>query len=110
MDNRTIDEIRENETKLITEIKQLEQENRKLKKQCCERTDCSGRICNSKQYDSLVQRIENQQKEFIEWLKREIKSSEIYDTYINGMRFNSAQKGIYQDVLQNYKEIIGGKE
>ena len=29
MDNRTIEEIRENETKLITEIKKLEQKNQK---------------------------------------------------------------------------------
>lgn len=33
MDNRTIEEIRENETKLITEIKKLEQENQELKSQ-----------------------------------------------------------------------------
>ena len=31
MDNRTIEEVRENETKLIDEIKQLEQENKKYK-------------------------------------------------------------------------------
>lgn len=32
MDNRTIEEVRENETKLIDEIKQLEKENKKYKK------------------------------------------------------------------------------
>ena len=31
MDNRTIEEVRENETELIYEIKQLEQENQKYK-------------------------------------------------------------------------------
>ena len=31
MDNRTIEEVRENETKLIDEIKQLEKENKKYK-------------------------------------------------------------------------------
>ena len=31
MDNRKIEEIRENETKLIDEIKQLEKENQKYK-------------------------------------------------------------------------------
>ena len=31
MDNRTIEEVRENETKLIDEIKQLEWENQKYK-------------------------------------------------------------------------------
>lgn len=33
MDNRTIEEVRENETKLISEIKQSEEENQELKKQ-----------------------------------------------------------------------------
>lgn len=33
MDNRTINEVRKNETRLIIEIKQLEQENQGLKKQ-----------------------------------------------------------------------------
>lgn len=47
----------------------LEKENKELKKQLencyCNRTDCSSRIKDSKKYDSLVQKIENQQKEFI---------------------------------------------
>lgn len=50
---------------------------------------------------------ETKQKEFIKWLEKEIKSSEICDIYVNGMRFNSAQKRMYQDVLSKYKEIIG---
>ena len=33
MDNRTIEEVRENETKLIDEIKQLEKENQKYKEE-----------------------------------------------------------------------------
>ena len=33
MDNRTIDEVRKNETKLIDEIKQLEKENKKYKEE-----------------------------------------------------------------------------
>ena len=45
----------------------LEQDNAELKKQfenCyCNRTDCSGRIKDSKVYDSLVQKVETQQKE-----------------------------------------------
>lgn len=48
MDNRKIEEIRENETKLIDEIKQLEKENQELK---------------------------NQQKKFIEWLEYELGTS-----------------------------------
>ena len=36
----------------------LMKENKQLKKQYCERTDCSGRIKDSKKYDSLQQRID----------------------------------------------------
>ena len=39
MDNRKIEEIRENETKLIDEIKQLEKENQKLKSQLQQRDE-----------------------------------------------------------------------
>ena len=53
-------------------IMNLQRENEKLKKQLencyCNRTDCSGRIKDNKQYDSLVQKVESQQKEFIEYL------------------------------------------
>lgn len=46
--------------------KQLEYQLKELKKQLeecyCNRTDCSGRIKNSKVYNSLVQKVENQQK------------------------------------------------
>ena len=53
------------------EYKQLQQENQELNKQLencyCNRTDCSARIKDSKQYDSLVQKIENQQKEVMEY-------------------------------------------
>lgn len=73
----------------------LEQDNAELKKQLeekdilikqcelsvsnvmdcyCERTDCSGRIKDSKVYDSLVQKVETQQKEFIKYLEDYINS------------------------------------
>ena len=50
----------------------------------------------------------SQQKEFIEYLKSEIKNSDICDVYVHGMKFNSAEKMIYKDILSKYKEIIGG--
>ena len=47
-------------------IGNLQRENQELKKQLencyCNRTDCSSRIKDSKQYDSLVQTVESQQK------------------------------------------------
>ena len=74
----------------------LVKENQELKKQLencyCNRTDCSGRIKDSKQYDSLVQRVENQQKEFIKFLEDNYK--ETHDIW-------------YIKILQKYKDIIG---
>ena len=69
---------------------------KELKKQYCERTDCSGRIKASKQYDSLVQRVDNQQKEFIEWLEDMLVSELDIFTVVRVC-----------DVLSKYKEIIG---
>ena len=40
---------------LEQQIKKLKQENGNLKKQYCERTDCSGRIGNSKKIEELQQ-------------------------------------------------------
>lgn len=42
-------------------------ENEQLKKQYCERTDCAGRIGNSKK----VEQLQNNWNELKEWLKRE---------------------------------------
>lgn len=70
-----------------------------LKKQLencyCNRTDCSGRIKDSKVYDSLVQKVATQQKEFIKLLE-------------GNMRFApEPRKGLLKDILNKYKEIIG---
>lgn len=43
----------------------LQQENKQLKECYCNRTDCSGRIKNSREYDSLYQKY-NKQKEAID--------------------------------------------
>ena len=51
-----------------------------------------------------------QQKEFINYLESEIKNSDICDVYVHGMKFNSAEKMIYKDILSKYKEIIGVKD
>ena len=92
----------------------LLEENQELKKQYCERTDCSGRIKDSKQYDSLVQRVDNQQKEFIEWLENKIKYWEEQEQQwlnLGFMKFGGEanNKIIFKKILSKYKEIIGGK-
>ena len=102
-----------------------ERDNQELKKQLencyCNRTDCVGRIKDSKLYDSLVQKIENQQQEFIEWLEKEIEAIEnklnrynelakqgketdfeYYESIIDERKFD-----IYMKTLRKYKEIVG---
>lgn len=96
---------------LQPKIDELKKENQELKKQLencyCNRTDCSSRIKNSKKYDSLVQKVENQQKEFIKWLESEIKACELTCDLI--FNHNKEMK-IYKEILSKYKEIIGDKE
>ena len=60
---------------IISPVLEENQESKKQLENCyCNRTDCSGRIKDSKVYDSLVQKVETQQKEFIKYLEDEIKS------------------------------------
>ena len=109
-------------------IMNLQAKNQELKKQLencyCNRTDCSSRIKDSKQYDSLVQKIENQQKEFIEYLESEIKIVEDkivkYDELLmNGKEtdidyyesmINKGMSDACKEILSKYKEIIGDKD
>lgn len=89
------------------ELKKQLEEKDTLVKQCeisvtnvmdcyCERTDCSSRIKDSKKYDSLVQKIENQQQEFIDYLEDMLDSDNDIFSVIR-----------VKDVLNKYKEIIG---
>ena len=87
----------------------LIKENQELKKQLencyCNRTDCIGRIKDSKQYDSLEQKVEKQQKEFIKWLENgieKVKNTEFLDE-----RIQRAGLIAYNRCLQKYKKIIG---
>lgn len=70
----------------------------------CERTDCSGRIKDSKVYDSLEQKIETQQKEFINYLENEIQKKREKSATLTAYRRNVVP---LQQCLQKYKEIIG---
>lgn len=96
-------------------IKELLKENQVLKKQLencyCNRTDCSARIKDSKQYDSLVQKVENKQKAFMKLLENKI------DTLTQGKEtFADLDKGeavVLMElamILEEYKEIVGCKE
>lgn len=92
----------------INLLMEKEREIKKLKKQLDELQTLYNNMfkchCNRVQVETLL----SQQKEFIEWLENEIKNSDICDVYVHGMKFNSAEKMIYKDILSKYKEIIGG--
>lgn len=84
----------------------VKDENQELKKQLencyCNRTDCSSRIKDSKKYDSLVQKVETQQKEFIKYLEDEKDRLSGTCDIICVSKFDEAD-----DNLQEYKRIIG---
>lgn len=68
----------------------------------CNRTDCSGRIKDSKVYDSLFQKVETQQKEFLKYLEDEKDRLSGTCDIICVSKFEEAD-----DNLQEYKRIIG---
>lgn len=112
------DMVSEEYTSLLKENQELKkqlEEKDILIKQCelsvsnvmdcyCERTDCSGRIKDSKVYDSLEQKIETQQKEFINYLENEIQKKREKSATLTAYRRNVVP---LQQCLQKYKSIIG---
>ena len=84
----------------------LVKENQELKKQVEEYENIA---CNWKdsclENAGKIEKLENQQKEFISYLENEIKSSLALDT-IN----KQTAMHIYSTALRKYKSIIGGKE
>ena len=97
------------------DVENLRLENQGLKKQLencyCNRTDCSGRIKDNKQYDSLMQKVESQQKKFIEYLEDYIEVLKSQQENVNGLDILEEETlFILEETLEKYKEIIGGKE
>lgn len=129
---RTLKELKENpdnvfnylelQKKYNTVLKdktKLQGENQELKNQLencyCNRTDCSSRIKDSKKYDSLVQKVEKQQKEFIEWLESEIERIPTLTTFFynrEGHYISETEVMLKEakKVYKKYKEIIGVKD
>lgn len=71
------------------EIKQLQLENEKLKSCYCNRTDCSGRIKNSKNYDSLQEKV-----------NRAIEYIEVQDNFVDYKDYQNNCIGELYDLLQ----------
>ena len=130
-DKNALNEMIDYYDDLFDEMSNWREEAKDLKKQLeycyCNRTDCSSRIKDSKVYDSLVQKVENQQKEFISYLENEIDicdgfldtvKSDLQEipygvisagkTYITTrIKENETAHKVYKEVLKKYKEIIG---
>lgn len=105
------------------ELREYAEENEKLKKQLEELMTGKRPIISPYHGDAYItremeyqerKRLEKQQQKFINWLKRKlfILSDEMVKLAI-GMCNTDYQKTklkIYQEVLQKYKEIVGGKD
>lgn len=93
-------------------IKRLQQENQELKKQLekCSKINIADHKYASKCEDKVIT-MENQQKEFIEWLEIRIKDRDkvrkMHELYSLSEERLSSQYFILQDVLSKYKEIVG---
>lgn len=105
-------ELNKDNELLMSYNQALLKKNQELKKQLnncyCNRTDCVGRIKDSKVYDSLEQKVETQQKEFIKYLES-WKENEKY-CYLASSPIDRCRKDIYEEILKKYKEIIGGSD
>ena len=90
-------------------IEQLQKENQQLKEYINKYKRLGFKHLNDK-----CNKLENQQKEFIEHLEDEIKRINPKELDIGelNLRLNDikfTQYLIYKEILQKYKEIIGGK-
>lgn len=103
---------------LINKLYSIEKENEKLKKQLENKYEKVGTLTSELLYEENTKLI-NQQKEFINYLQKEINQ---YTTHIEAIDSvctsiyssdydNSKIKlAIYKEILQKYKEIVNGSE
>lgn len=87
---------------------ELTKENQKLKQQfenCyCNRTDCGARIKDSKVYYSLVQKVDNKQKEFADYLKKRQKEvCDVIGTYGTNTDYLYGKKDILDEISEEYR-------
>ena len=104
---------------IIEDYEKLQQETEKLKKQYCERTDCGGRIGNSKK----VEELQNENKQMKDnwnklkvWLANEIIYCKHTTHWDVRDKIEELERGVsdvedifdeINEILQKYREIIG---
>ena len=85
---------------------ELQEENNQLKEQYCERTDCSGRLGNSRKVERLIQEnnlLKQQRQELRSWLEEYKENSYGLGSYETGI------SDALGDVLNKLNELEGGK-
>ena len=104
-------ETEEQAFEFLKYIKNLQQENQELKKQLEEKENIA---CNWKdsclENTGKIEKLENQQKEFIEYLEDLIKQNEtVVEVSKYGLPKNCSKLLIdfYKEILSKYREIIG---
>ena len=117
MNNRTLEEVRKNETKLIEEIKSLEKQLEYLRsgeyynqlrfeRDMLQNVVDNGEVSKEdKEFIDMTHRnteLLGQQKEFISYLEKKEKEFDILGDPKNA--------GACKGILRKYKSIIGGKE
>ena len=103
--NITINGVEEENTTVLDLIN----ENKKLKECYCNRTDCSGRLKDSKKYDSVYQEKEDYKlrcKKAVEYIKEHIKYE--CDDNFNGMSFYSYH--LYDFKKEDLLNILNGSD
>lgn len=109
---------------LIEYVERLHKENQKLKKalkegviatcETCEEFGICPHSYREYDYKNEVENLKNQQKEFVEWLEKEISSLEEESQMdcINSMLLYDVERDerFYKRVLSKFKEIVGVDE
>ena len=100
-------------------INQLTKDNKELKRQLEDtneelelvRCDLHNRTSERNGYYRNIEILENQQKEFIEYMNKTIEELECDDVDDEEMKGYLIQRiDTFKEILQKYKNIIGGKE
>ena len=100
----------ENFEKLTNERNEQLKEIERLNKCYCERTDCSGRIKNSKKYESMQEEIERLKEEYIITCKQKNKYISTLEESLNIAEERYLRLNNIINELENYleKTIIDG--
>lgn len=91
---------------IVKNIKAILEENQELKKQLENnaKINIADHKYASKCEDKVIV-VENQQKEFIEWLEQNIENEKY--CYLSADKNNQVRYDIFSEILSKYKEIIG---